>query len=67
VVSAAQIGNTLRVLLAGGGVHPDEGTTRIIHALRDGGVQANVTHTEPNLEDVFVASTQRAPSHEAAA
>lgn len=64
VVSAAQIGNTVRVLLAGDAV--GEGAGRVRDALHGEGVQANVTPTEPNLEDVFVASTQRGPAREAA-
>lgn len=64
VVSAAQIGNTVRVLLSGDAV--GEGAGRVRHALHGEGVQANVTSAEPNLEDVFVAATQRGPTRELA-
>jgi ABC-2 type transport system ATP-binding protein len=54
VLSAAQIGNTLRVLTTEGG---DVGS-RLQEALRDAGVDATVESSEPNLEDVFVAATR---------
>lgn len=54
VLSVAQIGNTLRVLLACEG----EGMERIQQALRAGGQQAEVVATAANLEDVFVSATR---------
>jgi len=55
VLSVAQVGNALRVLSA-----PEAGS---IDSLRDGlrqaGVEAEVEAAAPNLEDVFVAATQR--------
>jgi len=50
----AQIGNTLRVLLA----HPGEGEDRIRQALRSGGQAAEVAQAAANLEDVFVSATR---------
>lgn len=54
VLSVAQIGNTLRVLLA----HAGEGEDRIRQALRSGGQGAEVVPTAANLEDVFVSATR---------
>jgi ABC-2 type transport system ATP-binding protein len=54
VLSVAQIGNTLRVLLA----HPGEGEERIRQALRGDGQGAEVTQVAANLEDVFVSATR---------
>lgn len=54
VLSVAQIGNTLRVLLA----HEGEGEGRIRDALRSGGQSAEVNPAVANLEDVFVSSTR---------
>jgi ABC-2 type transport system ATP-binding protein len=53
VLSVAQIGNVLRVLLdADGGAG-----ARVADALRLTNLQAEVAPVEPNLEDVFVAAT----------
>ncbi len=54
VLSVAQIGNTLRVLLA----HAGEGEDRIRQALRSGGQAAEVVQAAANLEDVFVSATR---------
>jgi len=55
VISAAQIGNTLRVLAA----TPDAAwPQRLDAALRAGGVEGAVAPAPPNLEDVFVAATR---------
>ena len=55
VLSVAQVGNALRVL--------SEPATDIVDRVRDGlhraGVDAVVEAAAPNLEDVFVAATQR--------
>jgi ABC-2 type transport system ATP-binding protein len=63
VLSVAQIGNSLRVLLADNG----DGRSRIEEALRKAGLQAEAAAAEPNLEDVFVSAThgQRARSEAA--
>jgi len=63
VISVAQIGNTLRVLL-----DQDGGDQAGVEAtLRQAGVAAEVTPSQPNLEDVFVAATRGQPAREAAA
>lgn len=55
VLSVAQVGNELRVLCA-----PDQGDAdRVAAALRQAGIQAEVAHIDPSLEDVFVAATRR--------
>jgi ABC-2 type transport system ATP-binding protein len=55
VVATAQIGASLRVL-----AHDGANIAQILEQrLRSGGVMAQVVPTAPNLEDVFVASTQR--------
>ena len=54
VLSVAQVGNELRVLCAANG----DATARLRGALQAGGIDAEVTAIEPNLEDVFVAATQ---------
>lgn len=60
VVAMAQIGAELRVLIAA-----DTTLTAAIQArLQAAGVPARVTPTAPNLEDVFVAATLRAPHTE---
>lgn len=62
VLSVAQVGNALRVLIAGGGDTP----ARIREALA--GSDARVEAVEPNLEDVFVSATvPGAPMQERAA
>lgn len=63
VVSVAQIGNELRVLVDGGGADLDALAT----ALRAIDPAATVAPTAPSLEDVFVAATAaRAAAREAA-
>jgi len=54
VLSVAQVGNELRVLCTANG----DATARLRGALQAGGIDAEVTAIEPNLEDVFVAATQ---------
>lgn len=54
VLSVAQIGNTLRVLNERDG----DVAAHLRKALADAGLQAEVTATHPNLEDVFVSSTR---------
>lgn len=53
VLSVAQIGNSLRVLVAKNG----DANARIADALRKAGLQAEVLPVDPNLEDVFVSAT----------
>lgn len=53
VLSVAQIGNSLRVLVAENG----DANVRIDDALRKAGLQAEVLQVDPNLEDVFVSAT----------
>ena len=57
VLSVAQIGNTLRVLNERDG----DAAEHLRKALADAGLQAEVTATHPNLEDVFVSSTRGRP------
>jgi ABC-2 type transport system ATP-binding protein len=66
VLSVAQIGNALRVLMADA-ASGDEGDARIAAALRKDGVEAQVERTAPNLEDVFVAATHGGPREREAA
>ena len=54
VLSAAQIGERLRVLCAPG----TEPAARVSDALREAGIEARVEAARPNLEDVFVAATR---------
>lgn len=54
VLSVAQIGNALRVLVRGG-----EDAAQVHSALRTAGIDAEVMSIEPNLEDVFVSATHR--------
>ncbi|KAA2285112.1 ABC transporter ATP-binding protein [Arenimonas fontis] len=54
VVSAAQIGNHLRLLLAGA----EDARGRLREALRGAGIEAEVSLSVPSLEDVFVAATR---------
>lgn len=63
VISVAQIGNTLRVLMAEDG----DAEGRIEHALRQAGLSAQVTPSQPNLEDVFVSATRGQEPRERAA
>jgi len=53
VVSVAQIGNGLRVLLDGAA----RGASEVEEALRRAGVPAEVASAPPGLEDVFVSAT----------
>jgi ABC-2 type transport system ATP-binding protein len=53
VLSVAQVGTTLRVLVADGG----GAAGRVSDALSNAGLQADVQPVSPNLEDVFVAAT----------
>ena len=64
VLSCAQIGASLRVLL-----QPDSGMDAdALHAILDeAGIQASVERIEPNLEDVFVVATHAAPAQGQAA
>jgi ABC-2 type transport system ATP-binding protein len=56
VISVAQVGNVLRVLCEDG-----QAAIELLRAgLRAAGLQARVESGDPNLEDVFVASTGRA-------
>jgi ABC-2 type transport system ATP-binding protein len=57
VLSLAQIGARLRVLLRRGTASPDD---MIRAALTQAGVAADTTVVKPNLEDVFVTATQKA-------
>ncbi|WP_312320783.1 ABC transporter ATP-binding protein [Stenotrophomonas sp.] len=58
VLSVAQIGNSLRVLLDA----DSDGGQRVQQALRAAGQEAEVTPSTPNLEDVFVSATRARPS-----
>jgi len=55
VVSVAQIGNELRVLIAEGDSLPGH----LNRALQTAGLEAKLEAATPNLEDVFVAATHR--------
>ncbi|UHQ55635.1 MULTISPECIES: ABC transporter ATP-binding protein [Microbulbifer] len=62
VISAAQIGNSLRILCESG----DGIEERLSRALEEAGLQARLTAARPTLEDVFVAvTTHRAPGETA--
>jgi ABC-2 type transport system ATP-binding protein len=63
VIATAQIGAQLRVLARDGADAP----RRIGERLQAAGIDAQVEPTAPNLEDVFVAATRRAPHADAAA
>jgi ABC-2 type transport system ATP-binding protein len=63
VVSVAQIGNVLRVLLADNG----DAAARVDAALRAAGIEAGVSASQANLEDVFVSATRAQPAREEAA
>ena len=54
ILSVAQIGNSLRVL----GEHGDDLAAAVSQRLSAAGLEASVQPSEPNLEDVFVASTR---------
>jgi len=53
-IASAQIGAHLRVLVRNG----DNARERVAAHLREGGVEAKVETTAPNLEDVFVSVTR---------
>src|SRR5512135_1982835 len=55
IVAMAQIGAHLRVLTEDG----DDMRERVADQLARSGIEASVTKTLPNLEDVFVAATRR--------
>lgn len=57
VLSVAQIGNSLRVLLDVG----SEGEAAVQQALHTAGLPAEVVASTPNLEDVFVSATRGRP------
>jgi ABC-2 type transport system ATP-binding protein len=63
VISAAQIGNTLRILTTENG----DAAGRMAEVLRAANVVATVEPSEPNLEDVFVAATRGREAAKAAA
>jgi len=63
VLSVAQIGNSLRVLVAENG----DARSGIDDALRKAGLQAEVLPAAPNLEDVFVSATHGRPAQGEAA
>lgn len=54
VLSVAQIGNTLRVLLDA----DEDAQARLEQGLRAAGQSAEVARSDPNLEDVFVSATR---------
>ncbi|MFV8781460.1 ABC transporter ATP-binding protein [Microbulbifer sp. SA54] len=58
VISAAQIGNSLRVL----GEPQRDCSDDIRNALESAGIAGQVSTIEPSLEDVFVAVTQQQPA-----
>ena len=58
VLSVAQIGNSLRVLVAGNG----DANARVADALRTANLEAEVAPAEPNLEDVFVGHARARPA-----
>ena len=62
VLGVAQVGNTLRVLIADGA---GDVTQRMGQALAAAGQTAEVVPAPPNLEDVFVAATRRGDGDEA--
>ena len=57
IISAAQIGNSLRVL----GEEGQAGADAVRSALESAGIDGQVSDTEPSLEDVFVAVTNQQP------
>lgn len=63
VISVAQIGNSLRVLMARNG----DAAGRIKQGLAQAGMQAQVGPSPANLEDVFVAATRGRAAEEKAA
>ncbi|MEL1263739.1 ABC transporter ATP-binding protein [Pseudoxanthomonas putridarboris] len=63
VISVAQIGNSLRVLMAGN----DSAADRVAGGLKNAGIDAAVSASTASLEDVFVSATRGRPSREEAA
>lgn len=63
VLGVAQIGNALRVLFDADVV--GDAAARAQARLQQAGLQAEVAASTPNLEDVFVAATQRIPATQA--
>ena len=59
IIALAQIGTSLRVLAA----DDAELTTRVQSRLASAGVVGTVEPTAPNLEDVFVAATNKPKEH----
>ena len=57
VLSVAQIGNSLRVLSDSGAGRDGDVAARIRDALAKAGLKAEVTASQPSLEDVFVSAT----------
>ncbi len=53
VISAAQVGNTLRVLTSESGL-----ADRLQRVIADAGLHGDIAESEPNLEDVFVSATR---------
>jgi len=64
VLSVAQIGNSLRVLVADG---RGDARQRVADALARAGQKADIEETAPNLEDVFVSATRGQPAQREAA
>ena len=63
VLSVAQIGNGLRVLVRDGG----DAASALAHAMKQAGLQGEVVVSTPNLEDVFVSATRHDQARERAA
>ncbi|QRP65688.1 ABC transporter ATP-binding protein [Rhodanobacter sp. FDAARGOS 1247] len=61
VLGVAQVGNTLRVLIA---EDAGDATQRMDKALATAGSKAEVAPAPPNLEDVFVAATRKGDADE---
>ncbi|WP_345295659.1 ABC transporter ATP-binding protein [Luteimonas vadosa] len=66
VISVAQVGNALRVLMDASEASAGP-ATRLQDALRNAGLAASIQPVPPNLEDVFVAVTRGERASEAAA
>jgi len=60
VVSCAQLGTHLHVLMAAGATLPVQ---QVQTCLQQANIVANVHQITPNLEDVFVMATQTPPKH----
>ena len=57
--SVAQLGSRLHLLIS---PRLADAESAVAARLREGGVEARVTRTEPSLEDIFVASTRKPPA-----